>query len=188
VNEKAAYDNHDWKESHAVRVSVDGKRVGVTAGDGYIPKTGPDVLRSGKPVGLFSAKDINTLAGIVTCGIQGTGGCGMPRDLAFHPVLDLGATEECGGSTDTDKPKYVGTAGTRLHLFNSKSLAELTTFFFPRKQSTNWHSDKLLTFGARGTKLIYYDANGDVQLRFIPLPLNDKQKEALAKAYPPAGK
>jgi predicted Zn finger-like uncharacterized protein len=143
-----------------LRVSPDGKKVGIPGGGGYRPKSGG--AGKGYGVALFGTDDVKTLLGVVECGAY-------PQNLAFHPDLDLGVVDQ-GGST--------------LHLFNSKSLVEVGTIpFAPEPPAPGPHSD-LLTFGARGTKLIYHDARGGAgNLRFLPLSLSDKDKEALEKKY-----
>jgi hypothetical protein len=155
-----------------VRVSGDGRRVGVVSNQGYAPAPLP---RGGggqfdrRGVGLFAANNVNSLEGIARCVSPVTVG-GMPHDLAFHSVLKLGAAEAVG----------------QLHLFNSKSLIEITTYL-PLIGGARKPSARLLTFGARGTKLVYYEPiHGYLYL--IPLTLTDQDKEALAKAYAVAGK
>ena len=144
-----------------VRVSGDGKKVGVA---------------NSRELAVFSAADVRTLAGRVKCCTPGFHGqVGRAGELAFHPVLDLGAVEETNAA---NSPQGVP-AMAQLHLFSSKSLGDLATFDVPNG-SDQTPSRKLLTFGGRGTTLIYLDSK---ELRFIPLTLSDKDKEALAKAY-----
>jgi hypothetical protein len=141
-----------------LRVSGDGKKVGV----------------AGQKISLLAADDVSTPAG--TVGGEATGN---PRDLAFHPVLNLGATEMNGASFGGG-----GRWGTRLHLFNSKTLVEITTFDLT-PGTTPQKPSRLLTFGARGTKLLYHDSTKG-QLRLIPLALSNSDRTALTKFY--AGK
>ena len=173
---------HPTQGGCLVRVSDDGQRVAAIAGDRC---PGGDI-----GITLIDAKSMSgvrkSASGVADCG-------DYPRDLALHPVLDLGAAEQ-------DQPTQ-----TVLHLFNCKSLNE-TKFTLARtfarngniKQASNQaamlspsgqplYYDRLLTFGARGTKLIYYDWKTGY-LRSFPLTLTDKDKEALAKAYPGEGK
>jgi predicted Zn finger-like uncharacterized protein len=143
-----------------LRVSPDGKKVGIPGGGGYRPKSGG--AGKGYAVALFGTDDVKSLAGIVECGAY-------PQNLAFHPVLDLGIVDQ---------------SGSTLHLFNSKSLVEVGTIpFVPEPPPPGPRSD-LLTFGARGTKVVYHDRHGGgAYLRFLPLTLSDKDREALEKAY-----
>jgi hypothetical protein len=102
--------------------------------------------------------------------------CGtFPDNLAFHPVLDLGVAEQTG----------VAGGEITYHLFNSKSLVELSTIQFASGEGRPQERPAdLLTFGGKGTKLIVHDVrtNGSY-LRMLPLQLSDKDKEALEKAY-----
>jgi predicted Zn finger-like uncharacterized protein len=141
-----------------LRVSADGKKVGIPGGGGYRPRSGG--AGKGYAVALFSTDDVKTLLGVVECGAY-------PQNLAFHPVLDIGVVDQ---------------SGSTLHLFNSKSLVEVGTIPFAPEPPAP-HCD-LLTFGARGTKLVYHSTRGgNGNLRFLPLTLSDKDKEALEKAY-----
>ncbi len=183
VNQEAARGDPGHDDSPVVRVSGDGKKVGVADGYGYRAAVGapsPD-----RRMGVFDADDVSSLAGLVTCGIKGFQGWGKGRDMAFHPVLDLGAVEEAN-ATSINVTGGNGQWLTRLHLFNSKSLAEVATFELPYNLNGN-PGGRLLTFGGRGTKLIYYDGSQGM-LRLIPLTLTDKEKDVLAKAYPAEGK
>jgi hypothetical protein len=183
VNQSAAYGDSGHGDSPVARVSGDGKKVGVADGYGYrVPVGAPSPDRR---MGVFAADDVGALSGLVTCGIMGFQGWGKGRDMAFHPVLDLGAVEEADANT-VNAQGGNGQWLTRLHLFSSKSLAEVGTFELPYNLNGK-PGGLLLTFGGRGTKLIYYDGSQGY-LRFIPLTLSDKDKEALAKAYPEAGK
>jgi hypothetical protein len=80
-------------------------------------------------------------------------------------------------------PGGIPMSGTVLHLFNCTSLLE-TTYKLPCTLNGNLcrlPAGRLLTFGARGTKLLYYDWTTGY-LRSIPLTLTDKDKAALATA------
>ncbi len=143
-----------------LRVSPDGKKVGIPGGGGYRPRSG--TAGKGYAVALFSTDDVKSLAGVVECGAY-------PQNLAFHPVLDLGVVDQ---------------SGSTLHLFNSKSLVEVGTIPFSTEGQTPGPRSDLLTFGARGTKVVYHDRRGGgAYLRFLPLTVSDKDREALDKAY-----
>jgi hypothetical protein len=81
--------------SYPVRVSRDGRRVGVI-GRGEIQ--------------LFEADDINAGAGAAKCP--------DPSDLAFHPVLDLMAVEGGDGGSGPG-------GGRALYLFDAKALTQV---------------------------------------------------------------
>jgi predicted Zn finger-like uncharacterized protein len=160
-----------------VRVSADGKSVTVVGRGGY--RAAPGGTGGSFPaygVGLFDADDITSLGGVVEVGAY-------PQDLAFHPVLDLAVAEQEGIIT-----RGPGTAapGKALHLFHSKSLAAVRTITVgsagpPAPPSRDMRrAGRILTFGGRGTKLLYYDQGS---LRAIPLELSDKDRLALARAY-----
>ncbi len=165
-------------DSVSVGVSHDGKFVGVSASGSYRPPGEAPLPAGEAAVGVFTADDISAHAESVACGV-------VPRDLAFHPVLDLGVAEEA----------WLGPTGRHLHLFNSTSLVEVARFDIPHPTTNPGASmgARLLTFGGRGTRLIYYDGTHGV-LHLIPLlssdkvTLSDKDKEALAKACPGGGK
>jgi predicted Zn finger-like uncharacterized protein len=155
----AANDNAA-SNGRCLRVSPDGKKVGIPGGGGYRPRSGG--AGKGYGVALFSTDDVKTLLGVVECGAY-------PQNLAFHPVLDLGVVDQ---------------SGSTLHLFNSKSLVEVGTIPTAPAGSPPGPRSDLLAFGARGTKLIYHDGrDGGGNLRFVPLQLSDKDKAALEKAY-----
>ena len=152
-----------------MRVSGDGQRVGVIGG-----------------VAGISLSDVNSRTGALrqVSAFPASNGAYRnvyssfyPGDLAFHPVLGLGVAEE---NQQTQ---------TVLHLFSWKALEEKTTFTLSANRTSNDlnPASGLLTFGARGTKLLYYDRRTGY-LRSMPLTLTDKDKEALAKAYSLPGK
>jgi predicted Zn finger-like uncharacterized protein len=172
-----AANNNAAANGRVLRVSPDGKRVGIVGGGGYRPPAGA-VQGNADPYGiaLFGTDDVKALAGLVTCG-------GFPNNLAFHPVLDLGVAEQAGGLE------------TKLHFFKSKALSEFNSIAFGEAGAPATSPDQLmaskkaeeahlLTFGGKGTKLIYYDGHGaKPYLRLIPLELSHQDREALVKAY-----
>jgi hypothetical protein len=165
VNDNAA------TNGYLVRVSADGKRVGVVGGGGYRPPPGGGGTAPPYGIALFSTDDVNSLTGVVEVGAY-------PHDLAFHPVLDIGVAEQSA------RPPT-------LHVFNSKSLAQINTIPVappgggPRRAPAAGPQipGRLLTFGARGTKVLYYDHSSGGALRSIPLQLSEKDRQALDKAY-----
>ena len=74
--------------------------------------------------------------------------------------------------------------GTTLRMFNSDSLVETGKFDILSPMAKPVGSAcRLLAFGDRGTKLLYYDWKTGY-LHWLPLTLTEKDKKALAKAYP----
>jgi predicted Zn finger-like uncharacterized protein len=160
-----------------VRVSPDGKSVTVVGRGGYrAPPGGTGGSFPAYGVGLFDADDVTSLSGVAEVGAY-------PQDLAFHPVLELAVAEQEGVIT-----RGPGTAapGRALHLFHSKSLAAVRTVTVASAGPAAppgpdmRRAGRILTFGGRGTKLLYYDQGS---LRAIPLELSDKDRRALARAY-----
>jgi hypothetical protein len=138
---------------YPVRVSGDGKRVGVV-GRGEIL--------------LLGADNINFRAG--------TAKRAAASDLAFHPVLDLMAVE--AGNLGSGQDRW-----SELHFFNGKSLTHITQVNVnsgPLAGSPQ--GCRLLTFGARGTKLCYYDWLRGGRLCFFPLTLPRADRAVLANA------
>jgi predicted Zn finger-like uncharacterized protein len=170
------------QHGYVVRVTRDGKKVAVSGGAGYFSGGGLSGYKADL-VGLFAADKLTSVAGVVNCGAH-------PSDLAFHPVLDLGVVEQESDpyAVRTGHRRYEQiTPDQHLHLFNTSSLVEIANITLAGSPFTPEQAGRLLTFGARGTKLLYYDrAQGC--LRSFPLTLSDADKAALAKAYAPKGK
>lgn len=163
-------------------VSRDGRRIAVVGGGGVM---GDDRKRS-YVIPVLDAGDLETEVGQVETGPY-------PSEIAFHPVLDLGVAERSG-------------AASELTLFDAKSLAPIKTMGFTAKAGARVEFG-LLTFGGRGTKLVYYysessaptgrlssragsrarpaaDSDPVGRLYLIPLELTDDQKAELAKSFP----
>jgi hypothetical protein len=132
----------------------DGKNMGITDGHQWE---------------LLSTADLKSRTGTVACS--------GAADLAFHPVLDLAAVEGDNGAAGDSRR-------TVLNLFNSKSLTEIGKITLSAGPFTNSPpAGRLLTFGAQGTRLLYYDWLAGGYLRSFPLTLIAPEVEALAKAY-----
>jgi hypothetical protein len=146
-------------------ISGDGKKVGTLT---YMGAQAGSNLSGGVRIVLFTADDIKSQAGAIACN--------GASDLAFHPVLNLMAAAALD-------PKPGGR--TTLHLFNSDSLAETGKFDIspPLAEPVGKPACRLLTFGDRGTKVLYYDWKTG-NLRSLPLTLTDKDKKLLGRAYP----
>jgi hypothetical protein len=137
----------------ALHVGRDGKIVGVLGG--------------GDQINMFTSEDINARAGTVNC--PGA------ADFVFHPILDMLAAEGRA-------PGKV--RGTALYLFHSNSLTQITWIPLDTGSSANSpRAGRLLTFAARGTRLVYYDWLRGGFLRSFPLALPAADRQALAKAY-----
>jgi hypothetical protein len=150
------------------RISPDGKRVAVVGGGGYRAAPGQRGTFPTYGVALFDSADIKSPQGVVEVGAY-------PQDLAFHPVLPMGAARQSG-------------LENALHVFNSQSLIRISSI--PIGSGRPGQPDlpqvnptRLLTFAARGTKLVYFDGAGTGTLRAAALQLSDKDREILDKAY-----
>jgi hypothetical protein len=134
--------------------SSDGKNTGVTDGHQWE---------------LLSTADLESRTGTVACS--------GAADLAFHPVLELAAVEGDNGGAGQNNP-------TALYLFNSKSLAQIAKITLSDGPfAAPSPPGRLLTFGARGTKLLYYDRLRGGYLRSFPVTLSAADLQALKKAY-----
>jgi len=166
----------------ALAVSPDGQKIALVGAGGMQGKNGKHVYA----IAVYDTSDLETQLGQVETGAY-------PADVSFHPVLDLGVAEKFGG-------------GRELLLLDARSFAVIKTMAFKTRGGAS--ESGLLTFGGRGTKLIYYppgspaasrNSPGRVgsrarsgagqdqqgQLYLIPLELTDDQKAELAKAFPP---
>ncbi len=166
----------------ALAVSSDGQKIALAGGGGTQGKSGKRVYA----IAVYDTTDLETQLGQVETGA-------FPSDVSFHPVLDIGVAEKSGGDRE-------------LVLFDASSFAVIKTMTFKTRGGSASDAG-LLTFGARGTKLIYYPPGMPVtprisssrggsrtrsgagqdqqgQLHFIPLELTDEQKAELAKAFP----
>jgi hypothetical protein len=165
-------------------VSPDGKKVAIVGGGGVQGDNGKRVYA----IPFYETADLDTQIGQVETGAY-------PKNVCFHPVLELGAAEKSDGE---------------LTLFNTRSLAPIKTIPPPTRSGTSTEAI-LLTFGGRGTKLVYYHAgtgSGQAarptrnrgkgkasapaapaiaaakdqgQLAMIPLELTDEDRATLAK-------
>jgi hypothetical protein len=120
-------------------------------------------------VALFDAADVKSPKGVVEVGAY-------PQDLAFHPVLPIGAAKQRG-------------IENVLHVFNSQSIIRKNSIPLgsgrpgqPDLSQSN-NAARLLTFAGKGTKLLYYDGAGTGTLRAISLELSDQERETLARVY-----
>ena len=112
-------------------VSPDGKKVAIVGGGGVQGDNGKRVYA----IPFYETADLDTQIGQVETGAY-------PKNVCFHPVLELGAAEKSDGE---------------LTLFNTRSLAPVKTIPPPPRSGTSTEAI-LLTFGGRGTKLVYYHA------------------------------
>jgi hypothetical protein len=170
-------------------VSPDGKKVAIVGGGGVQGDNGKRVYA----IPFYETADLDTQIGQVETGAY-------PKNVCFHPVLELGAAEKSDGE---------------LTLFNTRSLAPIKTIPPPARSGTSTEAI-LLTFGGRGTRLVYYHAGSGAsapsartarnrgrgkapapaapaaapakdhgQLVLIPLELTDEDRTALSKAGTP---
>jgi len=139
---------------YPLSLSSNGKSIGIT---------------DGHQLDLLSTADLKTRTGTIACS--------GAADLAFHPVLEMAAVE--GDNGDGGQSKR-----TALYIFNTKSLTQVNRFPLgagPIAKSPP--AGRLLTFGARGTTLLYYDWLQGGYLRSFPVTLTPDDKKALAKVY-----
>jgi hypothetical protein len=140
---------------YMMSVSADGRQIAVVGGGGYRPKDGKT---GGYVIAVFDTKDVSTVLGQIEFS-----GMGHPRNVAFHPLLNLGVAEN--GSEN-------------LVAFNGKSLAEVQAL--PVTNAIGGLPN-VLTFGAGGRKVVYFSDDHTAKgLRFFELTLNDDQKKALS--------
>ena len=167
----------------ALAVSPDGQKIALVGAGGMQGKSG----KRAYAIAVYDTSDLETQLGQVETGAY-------PSDVSFHPVLDIGVAEKFGGDRE-------------LLLFDARSFAVIKTMAFKTRGGAASEAG-LLTFGGRGTKLIYYppgspaasrNSPGRVgsrarsgsgqdqqgQLYLIPLELTDDQKAELARAFPP---
>ena len=151
-------------------LSPDGKRIALPGGGGWESLS---EKRRSYSIPIWDSKDLETMLGQVDLGIY-------PRNIAFHPVLNLVAADKNG---DT------------VLIYNGKSLAEVKSFKLKVRPGS--FTPFLLTFGGKGSKVIYASsasasappkpgANFDenpTQLHFLPLELSADDRAALDKAY-----
>jgi hypothetical protein len=142
-----------------VRISADGKQVGVVAGGGW-----SDVDRKRHySVPLYSTADMTSQLGELETGA-------FPSGCAIHPVL----------------PLMFACTGKDGSVFSAKSYAAGEKFSAPR-ETHGAGSPSVLAFVAQGRKLAWgtSDAKSGVGvLRFYDLELTKDQQAELNKAFP----
>ncbi|MBP3957226.1 hypothetical protein J8F10_18345 [Gemmata sp. G18] len=146
----------------SLAVSSDGKQVVLAGAGGWRSKVDP---RSVPGVAVFDTKDMETRLG------QTESPGGGPQGVAFHPNLNLGVT-------------LCVDAKGKLLTFSTKSFVSKDTY-----DVRDGSHPCVLTFGAKGTKIIYGSMPGvggpkESTIEFFPLKLSDAEKEILQKAYP----
>jgi hypothetical protein len=171
-------------------ISPDGQRIAVVGAGGMQGGDGKRIYA----IPVLDTNDLETQLGQLEIGAY-------PADVAFHPVLEFGAAEKTGGTTE-------------VMLFDARSLASIKTMEFKTKGGGRSEVE-LLTFAGRGTKLVYYHpesgpppgraasrarararartapdpasdsaSHHEGRLYLIPLELSDDQKAALTKSLP----
>jgi len=181
--EPVAMNGSPVQNGRMLAISPDGQKIALVGGGGMVGGDGKRIYA----IPVLDTSDLETQLGQVEIGAY-------PTAVAFHPVLELGVAEKGGGSSE-------------LMLFDAGSLAPIKTMDF--KTGGGGKSDSgLLTFGGRGTKLLYYHPESGApprrsaaragsrraqpaagpdhegRLYLIPLELTDDQKAALAKSFP----
>jgi hypothetical protein len=140
----------------SMALTPDGKRIMIDGGGGWRP-TEEGGTGGGYVTAVYSTDNLKTMVG------QGPQGL----NLAFHPVLNLGA---------------VNLMGSGVALFNAKSLVKRKDIPLTERQEAR---ASVFAFAGRGTRLVLW--NGDdlmheQGLHFIPLDLSPEDRAALEKA------
>ena len=153
---------------NSLAVSGDGKQVAMSGGGGWESKTSATRHYA---ITFFDTSDLTTQLGQVETGPY-------PRAVAFHPVLNLGAA-------------YHNGVANEILVFNSKSY--ITKDTIDAGKEGGMVGGSLLTFGGRGTKLIFATipfpvpgaaaGKDESEIKFVPLKLTDAEKETLEKSY-----
>jgi hypothetical protein len=139
------------------------------SGNGEVSARALHLSRDGRRVAVLSAGEVHVFATDDVAARDGRVNCPNTTDFAFHPGLDLLAAERDDGK--------------EIVLFDAGSLVRSRAIELDRNEKLHPVAGHLLTFGARGTRLIYYDHRRGGRLRSLPLDLSPAQREALAKAY-----
>jgi hypothetical protein len=158
VNDNAAVNGR------SMVMSPDGSKIAVAGGGGWRPKRAGG--GGGYSIAIYDTKDLTTMLGQVDLGAY-------PQNIAFHPVLDIGAALK----TDAE-----------MTLFNTKSMAVIkrwTVKGAPRA----FNEPGALKFAGKGEMLVYWQMGDTTQkaqngrLFFLPLDLSPEEKAALQKVY-----
>ena len=129
--EPVAVNGNPVQNGRMLAVSPDGQKIALVGGGGMVGGDGKRIYA----IPVLDTSDLETQLGQVETGAY-------PAAVGFHPVLELGVAEKSGGSRE-------------LLLFDAKSLAPIKTMEFTTRGGARSDSG-LLTFGGRGTKLVYY--------------------------------
>jgi hypothetical protein len=141
----------------AVRVSADGKQVGVVAGGGWAEAD----RKKHYSVPLYDVEDMKTQLGELETGA-------FPCGCAVHPVLPL--IFACNGKEGS--------------VFSAKSYAPGQKIASPL-ETPGAAAPSVLAFVAKGKKLAWGTTNGEKGvLKFYDLELKKEQQEELDKAFP----
>lgn len=151
----------------AMHLSPDGRRIMIVGGGGWRPKRGGS--GGGYVIAVYGTDDINSMIGQIALDAY-------PENVAFHPDLNIGVALR---------------SDARLILFNGKSLASIREWQV-KDAPRGFDESGWLTFGGKGTKLIYWQMGGSNKqetgkLYFIPLELTSEERTSLAKKHGSAG-
>jgi hypothetical protein len=145
-----AAQNNAASNGWSFHLSPDGKRVAMPGGGGWRPAEGTG---GGYVTAVFGTSNLQTMLAQAPSAIG----------IAFHPVLDLGATSHDDG----------------VRFFRAKSLKPAGEF----KMKGNG-SSALLAAAAKGTKFIFWNGTGPGKgLHFLPLELSADDRAQLTKVY-----
>lgn len=140
-------------------VSGDGKQVAMAGGGGWRSTTDP---KANYAIAVFETDKMKGLNGQVETGPY-------PNNVAFHPVLNLGAAFNT----------------KEVILFNSKSFVKKQSF---KANDNSFNHSGYLIFGGRGSKVIYCSYNAPIMkdsvLQIFSVPVTPDDAILLNKAYP----
>ncbi|HLY11589.1 MAG TPA: tetratricopeptide repeat protein [Planctomycetota bacterium] len=168
---EVAVNDNTAVNGRAMVLSPDGSKIASVGGGGWRPK-GSGGGAGGYTIAIYDTKDLTTVLGQVDLGAY-------PENIAFHPVLDIGAALK---------------SDSEITLFNTKSMA-VRKRWQVKGAPQGFNEPGALKFAGRGETLLYWQMSGSMdknamgKLYLIPLELSAEEKASLGKAYgnPAAG-
>lgn len=143
----------------AMAVSPDGKIVAMAGGGGWRSLNSP---KANYAIAFFNTSKMKEVSGQFETGLY-------PYNVAFHPVLDLGAAYN----------------SKEVVIFNTKSFVKKEAF---KATGKNFNHSGYLLFSGRGTKVVFCSHFGASKkssvLQIFNVPIDPKDQERLDKADP----
>lgn len=147
----------------AMAVSPDGKLVAMAGGGGWRSLNSP---KANYAIAFFDTAKMKDVSGQFETGPY-------PNNIAFHPVLDLGAAYN----------------SKEVILFNTKSYVKKEAF---KATGKNFNHPGYMLFSGHGTKVVFCSHFGATKkssvLQIFNVPIDAKDQERLDKVYPPQKK